>query len=595
MAYRIPDSWMDRFYSQLDIVQIVSSYVPLKRNGKRYVGLCPFHHEKTPSFSVTPDKNLYYCFGCKAGGNAVQFVMAMEHLEYLDAVRFLADRMHMPMPEMENDPNYEQRKNKREKLFEINREAARYYHRLLWTDAGKPVLDYFRKRGLDDDVIRKFGLGASGPDRSGLTDELSAKGYDPADLIEAGVSLRGESTPYDMFRARAMFPIIDLHGQVLGFGGRRLDSGQPKYLNTADTPVFNKRFGVFGANLLRKARDLKRVILVEGYMDVVALTQFGIDGVAATLGTSLTEEQARLLKRFAPEVWISYDGDEAGQRAIMRAIGIFEHEGVPVKVLFFPDGLDPDEFIRQRGADAFHAIEPMTSVAYMMERSAVGKDLSKDRDRIEYAKVCCGIIRKIRDPVDRDYYLGILSLKTGFRKDVLLAQMTEGSQTEPPERPTAFQRKQMDKEAPSAVRTTEAERLLFALVASGKLPKGTVTEEDFVSPVLAGAARMILGGKSPDEVIRESEDPVSRSAITEALQTEIEDDPETDPLIAAQDCLRLIHLSASKARLEEIKKQMASMPMDSPERAGAMKRIMELQKEIQLLNKKQPTAKDKHI
>ena len=586
MAYRIPDSWMDRFYSQLDIVQIVSSYVPLKRNGKRYVGLCPFHHGKTPSFSVTPDKNLYYCFGCKAGGNAVQFVMAMEHLEYLDAVRFLADRMHMPLPEMENDPNYEQRKNKREKLFEINREAARYYHRLLWTDAGKPVLDYFRKRGLDDNVIRKFGLGASGTDRSDLTEELSAKGYNPEDLIEAGLSLKGESTPYDMFRGRAMFPIIDLHGQVLGFGGRRLDSGQPKYLNTSDTPVFNKRYGVFGANLLRKAGDLKRVILVEGYMDVVALSQFGIDGVAATLGTSLTEEQARLLKRFAPEVWISYDGDEAGQRAIMRAIGIFEHEGIPAKVLFFPDGLDPDEFIRQRGVQAFLEIEPMTSVAYLMERSAVGKDLSKDRDRIEYAKVCCGIIRKIRDPVDRDYYLGILSLKTGFKKDVLLAQMSAGSQTEPLERPSAFQRKPMDKGTSSVVRTTQAERLLFALLASGMLPKGTVSKEDFVSPVPADAAEMLISGKTPDEVIRETDDAASRSAIMEALQTETGDGPETDPLTSAQDCLRLIHQLSSKARLEEIKKQVASMPMDSPERAVAMKQIMELQKEIQLLKKK---------
>ena len=585
MAYRIPDSWMDRFYSQLDIVQIVSSYVPLKRNGKRYVGLCPFHHEKTPSFSVTPDKNLYYCFGCKAGGNAVQFVMAMEHLEYMDAVRFLADRMHMPLPEMENDPNYEQRKNKREKLFEINREAARYYHRLLWTDAGKPVLDYFRKRGLDDDVIRKFGLGASGSDRSDLTDQLSAKGYDPADLIEAGLSLKGESSPYDMFRARAMFPIIDLHGQVLGFGGRRLDSGQPKYLNTADTPVFNKRYGVFGANLLRKARDLKRVILVEGYMDVVALTQFGIEGVAATLGTSLTEEQARLLKRFAPEVWISYDGDEAGQRAIMRAIGIFDNEGIPVKVLFFPDGLDPDEFIRQRGVDAFHAIEPMTSVAYQMERSAVGKDLSKDRDRIDYAKACCGIIRKIREPVERDYYLGVLSLKTGIKKDVLLAQMTAGSQTGSLERPAAFQRKIPDK-VPSVPRTTEAERLLFALLASGKLPKGTVNKEDFVCPVLADAAQMLLSGKTPDEVIRQTEDAASRSTIMEALQTEIGEGQEADPLSSAQDCLRLIHLFASKARLEEIKKHISSMPMDSPERAVTMKQIMELQKEIQLLNKK---------
>ncbi len=585
MAYRIPDSWMDQFYSQLDIVQIVSSYVPLKRNGKRYVGLCPFHNEKTPSFSVTPDKNLYYCFGCKAGGNAVQFVMAMEHLDYMESVRYLADKMHMPLPEMENDPNYEQRKNKKEKLFEINREAARCYHRLLWTEEGRPVLDYFRKRGLNDDVIRKFGLGASPDARAFLTEELLSKGYAPADLIDAGLALKSESSPYDMFRSRAMFPIIDLHGQVLGFGGRKLDSGQPKYLNTADTPVFNKRYGVFGANLLRKARDLKRVILVEGYMDVVALTQFGIEGVAATLGTSLTEEQARLLKRFAPEVWISYDGDEAGQRAIERAIGIFDRENIPVKILFFPDRLDPDEFIRQRGVDAFRAIEPMTSTAYQMERCAIGRDLSKDRERISYAKACCEIIRKIRDPVDKDYYLGILALKTGFKKDVLLAQMNTPSQTGALEQSAAFRRR-MPGNAVSVPPSTEAERLLFALLASGKLPEGTVKSSDFNSPVLGSAAKMLLSGKSAEEVIRETDDPALRSEIMGAIQTDIGEDNGADPLSTAQDCLRLIRQMNSGARLEELKKQISSMPVDSPEHASAMQQIIKLQQEIRLLKRK---------
>ncbi len=580
MAYRFPDAWMEQFYSQLDIVQIVSSYVPLKRNGKRYLGLCPFHREKTPSFSVTPDRNLYYCFGCKAGGNAVQFVMAMEHLGYMEAVRYLAEKMHMPLPELENDPNYALRQSKKEKLYEINRETARYFHRLLWTDEGRPVLDYFRSRGLNDDVIRKFGLGASGRKSTALTEEMTSRGYDIQDLIDAGVTVRREGRTFDMFRSRAMFPIIDLHGQVLGFGGRMLEKGQPKYLNTSDTMIFNKRLGVFGANLLRKSRDLKRVILVEGYMDVVALTQFGIEGAAATLGTSLTEEQARLLKRFAPEIWISYDGDEAGQHAIMRAIAIIDRESIPTKVLFFPDGLDPDEFIRQRGTGAFGALEPMTSVAYLMERSAIGRDLSRDQDRLAYARDCCAIIRRVREPLGRDYYLGILSMKTGFSKAVLLAQMDSGGEE-------VLEKHAFARRAPQGpaeiVPANEAEKLLFALLASGKLPVGTVKKDDFISPILADAAEKVLSGMSAEQLISETEDPARRSEIMASLQTVPEEENAPDPLESAQDCLKRLHLIQFESKVDELKKQTAAMAPDDPERAAAMNQIMTLQKEIRRL------------
>ena len=376
-----------------------------------------------------------------------------------------------------------------------------------------------------------------------------------------------------------MFPIIDMHGQVLAFGGRMLEKGQPKYLNTPDTPVFNKRLGVFGANLLKKCRDLKRVILVEGYMDVVALSQFGIDGVAATLGTSLTEEQARLLKRFAPEVWISYDGDEAGQNAIMRAIGIFDKENIPTRVLFFPDGLDPDEFIRQRGPEAFHRIEPVSSVLYMMDRRAVGRNMDKDRDRIDYAKDCCEIIRKIREPVEREYYLGILSKRTGFSKQVLLAQMGSGSDSQALEQ-HLFVRKTMapQSDVPPAC---EAEKQLFSLLAAGKLPEGTVKKEDFISPFLCDAAEKLLGGKTGDQLINETDDPGRRSAIMEALQTAFGEEGPADPVTSAQDCLRTLHEMAVRKKVAELKASLAAMDMSSPERPATVSRIMELQKEIQ--------------
>ena len=353
MAGRFPTAWMDDFYSRVDIVQVVSAYVPLKKNGSRYWGLCPFHHEKTPSFSVNGEQNLYYCFGCKAGGNVVQFVEEMEHLTYREAVEYLAKQIHMPIPETQEDPDYERRRSQREQLLGANKAAARWYHAQLWLPENQRILDYLHKRGLDDGTIRKFGLGAAPEEWDALTRALEQQGYTQDELRLAGLTVVKQETRFDMFRSRAIFPIIDAQGQVLGFGGRAMGDAQPKYLNTSDTPVFNKRKGVYAANLLRKQRDLKRVILVEGYMDVVALIQHGVNGVVATLGTALTNEQARLLKRYAPEIWVSYDGDSAGQHAIMRALEIFEQEDIRARVLFFPDNLDPDEFIRQRGLDAF--------------------------------------------------------------------------------------------------------------------------------------------------------------------------------------------------------------------------------------------------
>ena len=354
MSSRYPAAWLDELRSRSDIVQIISGYVALNKKGRKYWGLCPFHGEKTPSFSVDGEHQLYYCFGCKAGGNVFHFYMEMEHCTFSEAVTQLAERAHMTLPELERDEDYERRRTQRERLLAANKEAARYYHETLFTPAGAASLAYLRRRGLSDGVIRKFGLGASPDEWSVLSDRLMEKGFTLDELTLAGLTVRkksetGKDRYFDMFRSRAMFPIIDAYGNVLAFGGRTLEKREPKYLNTADTPVFNKRKGVFAANLLRQQRHLDRVILVEGYMDVVSLTQFGVEGVCATLGTALTAEQARLLKRFAPQVYLGYDGDSAGQHAILRGLEILEQENVPARVLDFPDGLDPDEFIRRDG------------------------------------------------------------------------------------------------------------------------------------------------------------------------------------------------------------------------------------------------------
>ena len=580
MAGRFPTAWMDDFYSRVDIVQVVSAYVPLKKNGSRYWGLCPFHHEKTPSFSVNVEQNLYYCFGCKAGGNVVQFVEEMEHLTYREAVEYLAKQIHMPIPETQEDPDYERRRSQRERLLGANKAAARWYHAQLWLPENQRILDYLHKRGLDDGTIRKFGLGAAPEEWDALTRALEQQGYTQDELRLAGLTVVKQETRFDMFRSRAIFPIIDAQGQVLGFGGRAMGDAQPKYLNTSDTPVFNKRKGVYAANLLRKQRDLKRVILVEGYMDVVALIQHGVNGVVATLGTALTNEQARLLKRYAPEIWVSYDGDSAGQHAIMRALEIFEQEDIRARVLFFPDNLDPDEFIRQRGLDAFEHLRPLKAAEYRMQRAKEDLDLSDDDQRIEYAKRCAQILSKVREPVELETYLQTLAVQTGFSKDVLRQQMglsiAEENNAKPP-RERIIRRRAGD--APAA---SMPEKTLIALLVSGLMPKDAVRDTDFDDPQLHMLAQKLLAGSSPAAILAECETEQQRVAYSEAfaLNAEITQD---NAAAVAEDCLRTIRQTRLQRQIDDIRAQLDTC--GSAEKADMLKELLTLSNELARLKR----------
>lgn len=580
MAGRFPTAWMDDFYSRVDIVQVVSAYVPLKKNGSRYWGLCPFHHEKTPSFSVNGEQNLYYCFGCKAGGNVVQFVEEMEHLTYREAVEYLAKQIHMPIPETQEDPDYERRRSQRERLLGANKAAARWYHAQLWLPENQRILDYLHKRGLDDGTIRKFGLGAAPEEWDALTRALEQQGYTQEELRLAGLTVVKQETRFDMFRSRAIFPIIDAQGQVLGFGGRAMGDAQPKYLNTSDTPVFNKRKGVYAANMLRKQRDLKRVILVEGYMDVVALIQHGVNGVVATLGTALTNEQARLLKRYAPEIWVSYDGDSAGQHAIMRALEIFEQEDIRARVLFFPDNLDPDEFIRQRGLDAFGHLRPLKAAEYRMQRAKEDLDLSDDDQRIEYAKRCAQILSKVREPVELETYLQTLAVQTGFSKDVLRQQMglsiAEANNAKPP-RERIIRRRAGD--APAA---SMPEKTLIALLVSGLMPKDAVRDTDFDDPQLHMLAQKLLAGSSPAAILAECETEQQRVAYSEtfALNAEITQD---NAAAVAEDCLRTIRQARLQRQIDDIRAQLDTC--GSAEKADMLKELLTLSNELARLKR----------
>ena len=561
MAGRYPPQWLDELRARADIVKVIGSYVTLKKNGHRYVGLCPFHNETAPSFSVDEQKQVYHCFGCKAGGSVIQFVMDIERLSFPEAVAFLADQLHMPLPEMQNDPAYEKRRTLKERIYLANRTAARMYHQLLWQPESSAILHYLQQRGLSDAVIRRFGIGAAPPSAQ-VGHQLMEEGFTEEELIQAGLMLGREGRTFDMFRNRAMFPIIDTYGNIRGFGGRAMGDAMPKYLNTSDTPAFNKRYTVFAANLLRKARGLTRVILVEGYMDVVALSQFGVEGVAATLGTALTPEQARLLHRFAPEVYIAYDGDRAGQKAILRGLEVLEGENVPVRVLDFPGGLDPDEFIRQEGLEAFQALKPISAVTYRMRREKERHDVSTEEGRIEYAKACAAILRGVKEPVELENHLRHLSVETGFSKEVLMQQIGAAP---PPKVVTAAKREGFRQKAREVSQVDWTARTLLAVLATGRLPKDSVSPEEFEDPLLRSLCEGLLAGESAASLMERQTDDQGRAAVGDilSLNTDLDDD---GLMRMAQDCLKKMRKQRLEKALDLIQQRLPALAGEERER-----------------------------
>ena len=574
MPGRFPAAWLDELYARADIVQIVSAYVPLKKNGSRYWGLCPFHHEKTPSFSVNAEQNLYYCFGCKAGGNVVQFVQEMERLTYPEAVEHIARQMHIPVPAMQEDPDYERRRTQRERLLAANRAAAKWYHAQLWLPENQRLLDYLHNRGLDDGTIRKFGLGAAPDAWDALTTELENQGYNQEELRLAGLTVVKPDSRFDMFRNRAIFPIIDAQGQVLGFGGRAMGDIQPKYLNTSDTPVFNKRKGVYAANLLKKQRNLNRIILVEGYMDVVALIQHGVNGVVATLGTALTNEQARLLKRYAPEIWVSYDGDSAGQHAIVRALDIFEQEDIKARVLFFPDNLDPDEFIRQRGLDAFQKLRPLRAAEYLLQRAKEGLDLSDDEGRMEYARRSAEILRKVKEPIELDHYLKNLTVDTGISREVLVQQM--GITMPEAQQPQRAVLRPLRRNQGEKTHSME-EKTLISILASGLAPENAIRAEDFDTPLIRQLAEKLLSGMSPASILSECENDQDRQEISDLFALDIQINAENAASMTEQ-CLNTVRVHRLQKQIDEISANLNNL--DNENKQDELKQLKALTTEL---------------
>ena len=437
-----PAAFIDELLARNPIDEVVGQRVVLKRSGANLFGLCPFHGEKTASFSVAPDKGIYYCFGCHKGGGAINFVMELEGLSYPDAVRSLAKRVGMEVPE---DEQYQSRYRQQERLWALNKEAARFFHSQLYAPVGEGALSYALGRGLSKSILTTFGVGYAPDSWDALAKAIRAKGYTEQEMEDSGLFSKSQKNGnlFDRFRDRLMFPIIDVRGNVIAFGGRTLknDKDVAKYLNSPETLIFNKRKNLFGLNLAKKTKE-NAIILVEGNVDVVTLHQYGFDNAVASLGTSLTEEHATLLSRYTEQVVLTYDSDEAGQRAAKRAIPMLEKVGIKVKVLNMKDAKDPDEFLQKFGADKFKLLLQGSSdrVEYQLNAIRAKYDLGEDAQKVQFVQEAAELISTLESSVKREVYGGRVAESAGISMDAMKLEVNKAFK-----RRMAIKKKQQEK------------------------------------------------------------------------------------------------------------------------------------------------------
>ncbi len=418
----LSDSFLQELKMKTDIEDVISTYVTLKRRGATLVGLCPFHNEKTPSFTVYPATQSFYCFGCGAGGDAITFLKKIENLDYLDAVKTLAQRAGLQMPQEGFDDSLSKR---RRRILEMNREAARFYHSVLLSPEGKVGYDYYIGRALSAATINHFGLGFAPNQWDALLKHMRAKGYQPAELVDAGLARKGQKGYYDNFRNRVMTPIIDVRGNVIAFGGRVLDDSKPKYINTGDTLVYKKTNELFALNFAKDSKE-DALILCEGYMDVIAMHQAGFTNAVAGCGTALTTEQVRLISRYAKEVILTYDADEAGQKALQKAMTLFDQTDVKVRIPALVGGKDPDEIIRTYGRDKFKGMLEGASNETEFRLLALRRqyNLATTQGKIDFIGGALKILATL-PPVEQDLYVSRLSEELGVERQNMKVQLQD--------------------------------------------------------------------------------------------------------------------------------------------------------------------------
>lgn len=582
-----PDAWLDELLAKNDIVSVVSSYVELRPKGRRLWGLCPLHGEKTPSFSVSPDKQMFYCFGCHAGGTVIQFIMQMERMSFVEAVKLLANRAGMELPENADDTAMQRERAYKERLYAACKAAARFYMETLLGPDGAPGRAYLAGRGLTSESVKRFGIGYAPAAWDALKTHLLAAGFAQQELLDAGLLVHNteKNSVYDAYRNRVIFPIIGASGRVLGFGARVLNGDKPKYINTGDTPIYNKRNNLYGL-YLQKGRRCADLVMVEGYTDVIGLFEAGITNAVASLGTALTVQQARLLKRYTQLVYIAYDGDAAGQNATIRGLDILSHEGIDVRVIVFPDAQDPDEFIRTHGREAFDALKDhaLSLNAFKLESMARGYRLTDENDRERYAKEACRFIASLQ-PVEQGRYYAQLAKKTGYPVEALQAQGAAGSplETAPIRRSPGTRRAAAPAE--EGARTRAENALLLAMAQSREATLAAVS--DGAAELFSDDARSLLAAEIIAAYAADTAPNCARiiAAMPEELAGRLagvfrEDAVAKDPLRVVRDCAAAIRRFDRRRQIDAMTLQLTDSTLPANERQALMERIQHLTREL---------------
>lgn len=569
-----PDAWLSELLSKSDLAAIASEYTLLKPKGKRLWGCCPFHSEKTPSFSVVPDEQFYYCFGCHAGGSVVQFVMDAEKLTYVEAIKYLAQRAGMELPDDVDDDRLRQERALKERLYAACKDAAMFYHAKLLSEEGKEAQKYLMGRNIDAAAAAKFGLGYAPPGWDNLLKYMTEKGYSNEHLLAAGLIIQGKGRDkyYDAYRDRVMFPIVSTAKRVLGFGARTMGNDTPKYLNTGDTPIFNKRNNLYGLNLQR-GKHLADIIIVEGYMDVISLYKAGVTNAVASLGTALTQQQARLIKRYVPKVYISYDGDSAGQNATLRGLDILAKEGLDVRVIVIPDNMDPDDYAKKFGGQEYLALKDkaLTLNGFKLDSLMGGIDLGTPDGREEYAKKACVLLARL-EPVEQERYAPVIARRTGLSKDAILRQCGISGSPAGNSIGNSRNTKQQNRERLKSLNKAET-ALLCCMIKSGEALLCAMEEmarygisfsDSAINTFAEGLlARSVTGEKLDIPLALSMLPQEAAESVSAAIGSE---DNVIDPVTTAKDCVAAMAREAMDERIKELAAAMQTGGSDEEKR-----------------------------
>ena len=568
---RYSDALISDIFAANDIVEYVSRYVSLTKRGNDYTGLCPFHNEKTPSFHVSADKQLFYCFGCGAGGNLAQFVMKSENVDFVDAIKLLADNAGIQIPE-ENNTYDDEKHKKRLRIYEMNAKAARFFHDSLKDKSiGAEALEYLLNRKILPKTITSYGIGYAPKSFDVLLKHLKSQGYSEREIVDASLAVERDGKIYDKFRDRVMFPIIDVRGNVIGFGGRifhepdkNSDFKPPKYLNSGETIAFDKGRNLFSLNLAKKS-DTTKIILVEGYMDVISVYQAGIHNVVATLGTALTENQAKIINKYASEVLICYDMDDAGRKAVMRAIEIFSSVGLRTKVVKLKNAKDPDEYITKNGVSMFKKAldEAIPSTEFKLSLVRLNHDINDTDGKIKFVTEAAGILSGVREPIEVDAYINKISQETGIGKEAIYAEYRKNAVSQRDKNDSRKIISVPQKTGSGTKKTSEmdAERRLLNLVYTDRqiyrAVKDIIKPEDFSDSTHANVAKFIYdaraAGKEPDaaEILNNFSETDGEMSVASAVFYELSE--YSNIKAAAEDSVRKILLDQNKQEIEKYK------------------------------------------